>query len=438
MNLLKPVFFILKEYFANRQSNLKIILNKALSGVKGSERNSISRIVYGVVRKELLLSFIIKDHSERNIRQIDKDTLILLETGIFLLLFSSSYPSHAIVNEIINFANKRSKPFLNAILRKISGNSEKIRSSINEIKDRSIKYSISDVLIDNLKKLDNNLDNSLGYLDSEPLFHLRINKNITDLHKAEKILESENIDFRTLTKTETFEVKKAGKIIRKLFSRNYFYFQNTGSQAVSLIAAEFAGNKVLDCCAAPGTKSTTLNMRRPDLQILSSDINPGRIRMFKEFSASFQLSNIFIIASDIFYPPFKNDFDLILLDAPCTSAGTLRKNPDLKLKISKDNILKNRTLQKQMVSSVLKWAKKGTYILYSVCSFIEDETEGVIKDIINENSSEDQEISVSTVKINKVLTELGFRIHKGDYGTYLLPDDNMNNDLFYISMLQKF
>lgn len=437
MNQLKPAFFIIKTYFRNRQSNLKIILNRVLETIKSDERNSISRIVYGTIRKELLLIYVIKDFSRRKLKDIDDDTSVLLKIGVFLLLFSHSYPAHAIVNEIINVSKKSSKPFLNAVLRKISENIDEIKLSLKKVNDPGIKHSISELLINNLKKVDNDIANSLEYLDSEPLFHLRINTKITDFYKAGKILESTGVEFRPIEKMDTFEIKKAGKIIRKLLSDNTFYFQNTGSQVVSQIAAEFARNRVLDCCAAPGTKSTTLNMIRPDVQIISADINPKRIRLFKEFSRSFQLSNISILAADILTPSLNNDFDLIILDAPCTSSGTIRKNPDLKLKITVNDIKKNTSLQKKMVSHLLNWSKPGTYILYSVCSFIEDETEEVIRNFFKNNSTKNPGISLRSVNINTILEKSGFRTHKGEYGTFLLPGQKMNNDLFYISLIQK-
>lgn len=428
MNQLKPAFFILGTYFGNRQTNLKILLNRVLRTVKGDERNSVSRIVYGVIRKELLLIKVIENFSRRKLKDIDDDTVVLLKTGIFLLLFSQSYPAHAIVNEIINFANKRSKPFLNAVFRKISGNIDEVKLSLKKLKDPGIKYSISDLLINNLKKIDDDIDNSLEYLDSEPLFHLRINTKVTDFHEAGEILISHGVEFRPKKKMNTFEIKKAGKIIRELFGNNIFYFQNTGSQAVSQIAAKFARNRVLDCCAAPGTKSMTLNMIRPDVQIVSTDINLKRLRLFKEFSGPFQLSNISIFASDILNPSFNNDFDMIILDAPCTSAGTIRKNPDLKLKITGNDIVRNISLQKKMVSHLLNWSKPETYILYSVCSFIEDETEGIMRDIFKKYSLKNQKISFRSVNINTILENSGFRVKKGEYGTFLLPEQEMNKD----------
>jgi 16S rRNA C967 or C1407 C5-methylase (RsmB/RsmF family) len=119
---------------------------------------------------------------------------------------------------------------------------------------------------------------------------------------------------------------------------------------------------------------------------------------------------------------------MIILDAPCTSSGTLRKNPDLKLKIHRETIHRNRELQLRMLNSIRDHFP-ATTVLYSVCSFIRDETESLLQAFFNQAKPK-------TENIQKILKGLGFRCHQGEYGTYLMPTPALNNDIFYISLFR--
>ncbi len=433
MNILKPSTHILNHFFENRNVNLKLTISRYLNNHPELSRNEITRVVYGVTRKETLIKYIAKNYSSRKLSDTDKQTRILLYIGIYLTCFSRSYPDYAVVNEIVDFAPKRSRGFLNAVLRKISSERENIDNIINSIKDPMIKYSVSEEIINNLKHLTSDVMGTLEYLDSEPVFQVRVNKKDPDLIKEGEILEKKDIPNKIVEKIGSFEIENAGQMVREILPGYGFYFQNSGSFAVSAVVSSFKGKKILDCCAAPGTKSITLAHLCPDADIIASDINPNRLKLFIPFLNNSGADNIELTAGDINAPPFQNIFDTILIDAPCTSSGTLRKNPDLKNKINKKNIELNSSRQIEILKSVMSWAGQGTTIIYSVCSFIMDETETVLNDVIRHFKEDEFEI----MEPENILKQYGFRFTKGKFGIFLLPDHKLNNDLFYISAIRK-
>ena len=150
----------------------------------------------------------------------------------------------------------------------------------------------------------------------------------------------------------------------------------------------------------------------------------------QEFIRNFKLTDIDLLVSDAANPGIGTDFDFIIADAPCTSSGTLRKNPDLKLKIDRPLAAKNAGIQSEILHSLIPFCKENGYILYSVCSFLQEETEDVVAGI--------EELgNLEPVDLSDLLSEYGFRYSNGEWGFYLLPNRKLNNDIFYISLLKK-
>jgi len=433
LNILNLSFTILNRYFENRNLNLKLILSRYLKKHPNLSSNEITRTVYGIVRNEKLIEYIASSFAKRKLSQTDFKTKILLLIGIYLIHFSESYPGYAVVNEVVSIAPRHSRGFLNAILRKISSHSKDIALVVNNIKDPLIKHSISEYILKSLEFIVPNIDGVLEYLNSEPVFQIRINSSKPTLEDSIKKFNANGIKYKLLEKINSFEIENAGEVVKKILPTKSVYFQNSGSYCVSYLASKFSKNRVLDCCAAPGTKSITLSLLRPDIKIVSSDINPKRLDMFKAFLGKSTNPNIDIVAGDINAPPFQNRFDTVIIDAPCSSAGTLRKNPDLKMKLNQEIIKKNSDKQLKILCSVLSWADLDTTIIYSVCSFIMEETESVLKKCINATGKENVEI----LEIGNTVSSHGFNIRRGEFGIFLLPDAKLNNDLFYISAIRK-
>ncbi|MCP4149443.1 MAG: hypothetical protein GY757_16975, partial [bacterium] len=313
------------------------------------------------------------------------------------------------------------------------------------------------------------LEYSLAYLNREPVFHIRVNRRLATFEDVKRLLQlqepgdasgkpeaSENV-CKELEAFDSFEVTgSAARLKRRLTAgeentgstsnddndgndgSNAFYFQNTASQLVSMISARFAAKKVLDCCAAPGSKSITLALLRPDLEIAANDINGNRLKLLTDFCENCGLDNIRTDVVDAKLAQPGGDTDFIILDAPCSSVGTVRKNPDLKLKLTTDVVKKNAEEQTAILSSLLNnWLANSPtnanagYFLYSVCTFTPEETENCIAGVLNSQER------LAIEDLSAILDEFGFKYKKAKHGVYLLPDEALNNDLFYLALLKK-
>jgi 16S rRNA (cytosine967-C5)-methyltransferase len=429
MNFITPAASVLREYFADQQTNLRMLLTRFLEHYSGSDKNALTRTVYGVVRKNIALEHVIGLFLKNKSQVPAAATHVFLKIAIFLLLYSDSYPEYAVVNEVVNAVVKKEKPFVNAVLRQLLRHKQEVKDSLNYSENPGLKFAISAQLLTSLQQVSASMEADLEYLDREPVFHLRFNPRQITIDQARQILAAAAIPCRELPQLDCFETAAAGQILENPEQLSNFYIQNTGSQAVALMAAAYAKKIVCDVAAAPGGKSLTLACLRPDVKIWASDVSPQRLRLLEQNIRRLRLDSISPFVSDIFrYPEGREAADLVIIDAPCTSSGTLRKNPDLKSKISQEMIEKNARQQRLMLTSLVERFPQARW-LYAVCSFIHEEGEGVIEKVAVARG-------LQAVALAPLLEKYGYRLKTTKYGCYLLPSD-LNNDLFYISLLEK-
>jgi len=429
MNFIKPAATILQAYYQDRETNLRMLLTRFLDSYREDDKNALTRTVYGVVRKDVALEHVINLFLKNKSQAPAPAVYALLKIAVFLLLFSDSYPEYAVVNETVSAAGGKEKPFVNAVLRELVRHLEEVKERLAASTDLGLKYAIAPGLVASLQRIGSANEADLAYLDREPAFHLRFNPRQMTMAQARTALAAAGIPCRELPRLECFETSAAGQVLEKAQQLAGFYVQNTGSQAVALLAAALAEKAVCDVAAAPGGKSLTLACLRPDVTIWASDVNPQRLRLLEQNIRRLRLDTISPFVADIFrYPEGRETADLIIIDAPCTSSGTLRKNPDLKNKISHEMIEKNARQQRLMLASLVERFPHSRW-LYAVCSFIHEESEAVVEKVAAARG-------LQVVAIAPLLEKYGYRIKQTKYGCYLLPSD-LNNDLFYIALLEK-
>jgi len=429
MNFITPAASVLRDYFSDPQTNLRMLLTRFLEHYPGSDKNALTRTVYGVVRKDIAIEHVIGLFLKNKNQAPAPNVYALLKIAVFLLLFSDSYPEYAVVNETVSAAAKNEKPFVNAVLRELLRHLQEVKDRLAQSTNLSLKYAITPGLITSLERIAAASSTDLEYLDCEPAFHLHFNPKQMTVDQARQTLAAAGIPCRELPQLDCFETTAIGQVLEKSEQLNWFYVQNTGSQAVALLAAATAEKTVCDVAAAPGGKSLTLACLRPDVKIWASDVSQQRLRLLEQNIRRLRLENISPFVADIFkYPPGREAADLVIIDAPCTSSGTLRKNPDLKNKISREMIETNARQQRLMLASLVERFPHAR-CLYAVCSFIHEEAEGVVEKVAAAKG-------LQAVAIEPLLEKYGYRLKKTKYGCYLLPSD-LNNDLFYISLLEK-
>ncbi|MFM1524719.1 MULTISPECIES: 16S rRNA (cytosine(967)-C(5))-methyltransferase RsmB [Helcococcus] len=415
----------LKEVIYNDSfSNEVIALN--IKRIDKIDHNFYRQLVYGVLENLYYLDHIIEKLSSIKLKKIDKNIINILRIGIYELKFLNN-ENYASINEAVKLAKKfnfKSKNFVNAILRNFDRDVEQLsKVNIENVDERySIQYSVNIEIIKYIKKYYPNYLEIIESFNKVPSFSIRVNTMLIskmDLRRKLELLgftiRESKISKDSLIVENAFNMTELDE-----FKNGLFTIQDQASILVSEVLNPSENSKVLDLCAAPGSKSTHLLQIMNDTgMIYSNDISKNKLNKIKENFERLKLKNYKIINFDAteYIEDFEGKFDYILVDAPCSGIGVIKRKPEIKLKKSLDEINALSKIQRNILSNAYKYLKKGGIIVYSTCTIGNIENVDIINKFLNENND------MKIVKINDK-----------DY-IQLLPDTD--NDGFFICKMVK-
>ena len=176
-------------------------------------------------------------------------------------------------------------------------------------------------------------------------------------------------------------------LLRTLSEERLAYFQDEASQLVAHLLGAGAGDRVLDVCAAPGSKSTLIAALAPEAVLIAGDIYEHRVRTISELAKQQEATNIQIVVHDATQTlPFTDgSFDQVLVDAPCSGTGTLRQNPEIRWRLQASDIAELSVKQKRILAKAAAMVRLGGLLLYSTCSVETDENEAVVNDFLDQH-----------------------------------------------------
>ncbi len=405
------------------------------------DRALLKEICYGVLRNLPIIDFSIDLFLKNEIKEFDKIGLSIMRVGSYQILFLDRIPAFAAVNECVNSAKILKKDALtgvvNTILRKISLNKEEIlqihyKKPYEE--SLSYKYGMPLWLVKRYLK-------RFGDVESEKILD-SFNKEsptsilfftMEDYLNSKRILEREKFQLEENDLFElTYFVKGRDITKSECFEKGVFYVCDPASQLPAKSLPLKENSFSLDPCAAPGTKTIVIskNLKKNSF-LISSDFSKWRVKRLIENKVRYNLNNVFLVYGDILNSlPFKDKFYSVLLDAPCTSLGTLKKNPEIRWQIDEERIKKESKRQLEMLLSVAKCVEKGGFLLYSVCSIEKEETLDVIENFLKEN----KDFEKAKLEIDKKFKDVFDLIDKG---TLMVKPYQHKGDAFFISLLRR-
>ncbi len=332
----------------------------------------IYQIASGVIRWKGYLDWVISSYAHREIK---KDLRYLLWTGLYQIVFMKKADYH-VVNEIVDYVKKEKGKapanFVNAILRKHL----REKGNGSDIPAEALNRSYPQWLVKKWQSRFGTADANrlLAGLNENPRFTLRVNiKKISRSQAAARLLK-EGIKTKEGLFSETaLYVQKLGPVLKsELFSEGLVSIQDEMSQLVGLTIGAQKGTRVLDACAGLGTKTHQIHELYPDTMLISMDNEIRRLQSVSNAGMT--------VLGDAVCNPFRKDiFDTILIDAPCSSLGILRKHPEIKWRRHKQDIVSFSNFQFALLNALWDNLKKGGHMVYSVCSFEIEETIAVIE-----------------------------------------------------------
>ncbi|HEV7886245.1 MAG TPA: transcription antitermination factor NusB [Acidimicrobiales bacterium] len=314
----------LVEIEAGAYANLALPRLLDHTDLEGRDRAFTTELVYGTTRMRRACDWLIDQFITR---PVDVETRAVLRLGAYQLAFLHT-PPHAAVGATVDIAPKRAAGFVNAVLRKVA-------AIANDPKwpDSATELSYPDWIVERLTT-------ELGADAAEAALR-RMNEPPAVTERADG------------------------------------YVQDEASQLVAESVGAQPGDRIADLCAAPGGKATGLD---PRAFVAASDVNRTRVGLIESNIRRLRADNVALLVADGRMPPYKpRAFDRVLLDAPCSGLGVLRRRPDARWRIQPDDVPRLAALQRDLLDAALTLAMPGGLVVYSVCTLTLAETAGIDK-----------------------------------------------------------
>lgn len=378
-----------------------IALNKYFSAaeLRDIDRAFVTELVYGTVKWRLTLDRVIASFSKIKMEKLSPWILNILRLGAYQLLNMTKVPQSAACNESVKLAgrygHKASAGFVNAVLRNIAryGNNAALPLKESDLTGYlSVKYSYPKWLAEKYIGLFGAefAESLLDAGNSTPELTVRANTlKVSAAELVGKLLE-EGVEALPGKYMGEAVVIKSPVSIAKLgaFQKGLFQVQDESSMLPARVLAPEPGEWVLDACSAPGGKATHMaQLMQNRGVVVARDIHEHKLKLIDEAAARLGINIIRSELHDATLPDTKYNqaFDRVLLDAPCTGLGIIRRKPDIKWARETKDLESITALQKQLIHIVSRTVKPGGVLVYSTCTILPEENEGVVNTFLEQN-----------------------------------------------------
>ena len=382
-------------------SSLLASLNERM---RDDDRALCHELVLGVLRRQLWLDHALAHFANRRIETLDLEVRLALRLGLYQLRFLSRIPPSAAVDEAVKLVRearlKSAASFVNAVLRRATREPDydPAASAVDLIERLAIETSHPPWLIErwvNSFGLDETTTLARANNEPAPMAFRLTARTIREDKQQRVIKELESSGARisqSKVAPNSWRVTGDSKLLRKFARAGLIYFQDEASQLVAHLLAAKPNERVLDVCAAPGSKTTLLCSRAPPAMIVAGDLHEHRLRTLRDLAIVQGCEAIHLLAYDGArgLPFADTSFDRVLVDAPCSGTGTLRHNPEIRWRLEPEDINRLSSMQKQILTNAAFTVRVGGLLVYSTCSVERDENEIVSEDFLKNHSAFDQ------------------------------------------------
>jgi 16S rRNA (cytosine967-C5)-methyltransferase len=367
--------------------------------LKPQDRSLCHELVIGVLRRQLWLDQLIQHYTNRDVAQLDLSVRIVLRLGLYQLRFLSRVPASAAVNEsvkLVRFARLRSADtFVNAVLRRATREPD-VDPAANipdPIERLSVVTSHPRWLIERwIKAFGPEKTEAFARANNEPApVAFRVVRNRADEADVCRRLKDAGAELiASEIVPSAWRVIGGARLLAELAKTGEVYLQDEASQLVATTVGARAGERLLDLCSAPGGKTSHIaDLTEDAAVIVACDIHEHRLRTVVSGAKLQGLTSVHCLTLDGLMPlPFSDlSFDRVLIDAPCSGTGTLRRNPEIRWRISPADIKDLARRQRQHLFNAARVVKPGGRLVYSTCSIEPDENEDVVQTFLENNET---------------------------------------------------
>jgi len=406
------------------------------------ERALAAELVYGVLRRRNTLDWIIRQYAQRSLEKMTPWIRNILRLSVYQLLYLNRIPVSAACNEGVNLAKKKGhlgvSKFVNGILRNIARNLDNVPWPKDLALFISIKYSHPLWLVERwLNRLGKEETIRLCEVNNEPPpLSIRTNTWKTNRQELLEVLQQEGI------RGEASTLIPEGIQIRGIFSlqnlpsyqAGLFQVQDESSMLAAYLLAPEPGETILDACSAPGGKTTHLaQMMGNRGKIIANDYHPHRVKLVEESCRrlGIEIVETRVGEAEKLAEFYQEKMDRVLVDAPCSGLGVLRRKPDARWKKKPEDLEELPKIQLAILESSAQCVKPGGNLVYSTCSIEPEEN----REIVTEFLARNKEFQLGEVK-NYLPQEFPLKTSANPGYLQIYPQD-YQTDGFFLSRLER-
>ena len=417
------------------------ILKKRLAsaGLDSRDGALATQLCFGVLQNRLLLDFYLSHFSSLPLKRMEGKVVEALRLGAYQMLFLEKIPHSAAVNTSVELTRKhcknpRAAGMVNGILRSLERNLEQLPAipQTEPAAYLSTLYSHPEWLVQEFLTAIGTEETArlLAANNTQAPITAMVNTTKTTVEKLAEALEGEGVQTQPHPwLADCLILSKTGNLERlAAFREGLFYIQDPASKLAALALDPQPGMQVLDCCAAPGGKSFACAIQMEDRgEVISCDLHPHKKKLIQAGADRLGLTGITPMTADgkVFRPEWESSFDRVLVDAPCSGLGVIRKKPDIRYK-DPSPLAGLPGVQRAILDNAARYVKPGGALVYSTCTLLRRENEDVVRGFLSDHP--------------EYRTE-AFRLpeHVGDGGVGMLTlwPHRQGTDGFFISKLRK-
>lgn len=391
----KTAFLVLREV-EREQAYSNLALNQFIREEKADAPAFVRELVYGVLEKKLYLDFVARQFLSSPKARLKPADKILLRMGLYQLLYMNSVPPYAAVSECVSLAKlfcRGREGFINGVLRAYlkSGRTPPLPSGQDEALRLSLQYSYAPWIVELwLSQYGREAGEKLLEAgNSRPPLTIRANTLKITREELEGQLQAAGFAVKKGERApEALFVSGSGLLSTQLYRDGFFAVQDESSMLAVLALDPQPGDKVVDVCAAPGGKSLYCAQRMENKgAVYSRDIYEARLALIQAEARRLSVS---IIESRVFDgeevdETLLEQADRVLVDAPCSGLGVIRRKPEIKYKEIDGYETELPKTQGRILQAASRYVRPGGVLVYSTCTVNPWENERVAETFLKEN-----------------------------------------------------
>ena len=355
------------------------------------DRAFVQALCYGVVRHYYALDLMLGRLMSKPLKSKDGDIKALLLVGMYQLQYMR-VKSHAAISETVAATKHKpwAKGLVNAVLRQYQRDAEALQLACSQ--NNQARYNHPEWMIRQLQQdWPEQAEQILAANDQAPPLTLRVNTLLGSRDAYLDLLEEQAITAQSVAACDTALMLDQAVGVEQVpgFAQGRVSVQDSAAQLAAILLDVQAGQRVLDLCAAPGGKTAAILERQPALlALLAVDIEAPRLQRVSENLQRLKL-HAELLTADAAHPEDwaqGRQFERILLDAPCSGLGVIRRHPDIKLLRREPDIAALQALQQSILDAAWRLLTPGGILLYATCSVLKLENERQIGDFLSRHS----------------------------------------------------